>query len=102
QRFSVKSGWLTFVLHMTEHGKQTFLAIDDMFRPGKSIARQKCALGAHTTCPRIDCVFHVGQLAGGDRTRAKCSRGADADSRYRLFRGEIQYATRRNRCSKSA
>src|SRR6266705_3172648 len=41
QRLAVESGWLSFVLHMLEHGKESLLAIDDVFRPGKSIARKE-------------------------------------------------------------
>ena len=80
-----------------KHGEQTFLAIDDVFGTGKSTARKKRALGAHAPGPRIDRVFHVGQLAGRDRARTKCSRRADAHRRYHLIGREIQHATRRDR-----
>ena len=82
---------------MIEHGEQTFLAIDDVLGTGKSFARKQRAFGAHAPRPRIDRVFHVGQFAGRDRARAKCSRRADADRRHHLVRREIQYATRRDR-----
>ena len=82
---------------MFEHGKQTFLAIDDVLGTGKSVASQKRALGAHAPRPRIDRVLHVGQLACRHRARTKCSRRADADSGHHLVRREIQHATRRDR-----
>ena len=102
KRLAVESGWLAFVLHVMEHGEQTFLAIDDVFRTGKSTARKKRALRAHASRPRIDRVFHVGQFAGRDRARTKCSRRADAHRRHHLIRREIQHATRRDRRSERA
>jgi hypothetical protein len=82
---------------VTKHGEQTFLAIDNVLRPGKSFARKQRALGAHTSSPRIDSVFHVGQLASSNRARTKCSRRANANRRHHFFRREIQGAPRSNR-----
>ena len=82
---------------MTEDGEQTFLAVDDVLRPGESFAREQRALGAHASGPGIDGVFHVGELAGRDRARAERARRADADRRHHLLQCEIQYAARRDR-----
>ena len=97
QRLAVESGRLAFVLHMFEHGKEPFLAVDDMFGPGKSAASKQRALGSHASRPRIDRVLHVSQLARGNRARTKCARRADAHGRYHLLPRKIQHATRRDR-----
>src|SRR5438552_19104984 len=38
QRLAVECGRLSLVLHMFEHSKESFLAIDDVLRTGKSVA----------------------------------------------------------------
>ena len=85
-----------------EHGKESLLAIDDVFGSRKSAARQKRAFRAHAAGPRINGVFHVGQLAGCDRARTKSSRGTDADGRHDLLGCEIQHATRGDWCRERA
>ena len=97
QRFTIERGRFALVLHMMEHGKESFLAIDDVLGTGKSVAREKRALRAHASRPRIDRVLHVGQLARRDRAGTKCARRADADGRNHLLRREIQHATGRDR-----
>ncbi len=82
---------------MIEHGEETFLAVDDVFRSGKSVAREQRAFRAHSSGPRIDRVLHVRQLSGRYRARTKCARRANADRRNHLIDSEIQNATCRDR-----
>src|SRR5436853_7300019 len=77
-----------------ENSKEPFLAVDDVFRSGKSVARKKRTLRAHPSRPRIDRVLHVGQFAGRHRARTKCPRCADANGRNHLISREIKHATR--------
>ena len=72
-----------------EHGKESLLAIDDVFGSGKSAARQKRAFRAHAAGPRINGVFHVGQFSRRHRARTKCARCADSDRRDHLIDSEI-------------
>ena len=87
---------------MFEHGEQTFLAVDNVLRPGESAASQECALGAHASGPRVDRVLHVGQLPSRHCARTKCSRRADADGRHHLIRCEIQHSSRCDWCCERA
>src|SRR5438876_10407919 len=82
---------------MMEYSEQSFLSVDDVLGTGKSVARQKRALSAHASSPRIDGVLHVGQFARRDRARTKCARCADADRGNDLCRRQIQHSTRRDR-----
>src|SRR5262249_36850440 len=102
QPFAIEACRLTFVLHVTEHGEQTFLAIDDVLRPGKSFTRKQRALGAHAPRPRIDSVFHVGQLPCCNSAWTKRARRADANRRDHLLWSEVQNAARRHRRGKRA
>src|SRR5205807_1980126 len=76
---------------MFEHGKETFLAIDDVLGSGESVASEKRALRPHASCPRIHRILHVGQLARCHRSWTKCSRRADADSGDHLLCRQIQH-----------
>src|SRR5438094_452148 len=76
---------------MFEHSKKTFLAINDVLGTGESIAGQECTLSTHSSCPRINCVLHVGQLACRHRPWTKCARRADADSGDHLVWRQIQH-----------
>ena len=78
---------------MTEHGEQTFFAIDDVLGSRETFTGKQCALRAHASGPRINRVLHVGQFARGHCARTKCARRADADGRHHLFWREIQHAT---------
>src|SRR5207302_8561137 len=81
---------------MLEHGKESFLAIDDMLGPGESVAGQECAFCPHPSRPWINRVLHVGQLARCHRARAKCSRRTDTDGGHHLLWREIQHPARRD------
>ena len=82
---------------MVKHSEQTFFAIDDVLRTGKSIAGEERTLRAHSPRPWIDRVLHVSQFSRRDRARTKCSRCADADRGHQLRRREIQHPTGRDR-----
>src|SRR5438552_18031995 len=80
-----------------EDSEQSFFSVDDVLGTGKSVARQKRALSAHASSPRIDRVLHVGQFARRDRARTKCARCADADRGNDLCRRQIKHSTRSDR-----
>src|SRR5206468_3376148 len=102
QSFAVETRGLSLILDVTEHGEQTFLAIDNVLGAGESFSRKKRAFGTHSSGPRINRVLHVGQLACGDGAWAKCSRRADTNSRHHLFRRKIEHATCRYRSGEGA
>src|ERR1700686_3202047 len=87
---------------MMEDREKPFLAVDDVLGSGKSAASKQRALGAHSPCPWINRVLHVGQLAGRHSARTKCARRTDADGGHHLIGSEIQKSARCDRSREGA